>query len=1346
MKLHLPPPFLAALLTAFCSVPSITMAAPEVVTDANGYKTATYSDKEATSDIDVSVYTANDTIIFQLPKDVDANYFKNENISTDASVIIGSPGSTEINDSTGLIISNGYGNAVEFSGTVSGSGTIYRTGKGIGSAIIFSGDVTAYTGNIYIGTNEDVNFTLTFGGKTDAVQASATTSTQGVAGTGDITFGSASSKLVFNYSAAENPVYITNTISESGTTVNGSTLTLKGGADYKFTKSVKADIINVSGGSLTFKSEEVNVVSSQLNITHASVKAEASFTSNKTIIGNDATVKINAGGSLELSGHDVVGWNGGESAAEFILAGEEDALAKLIIKETGTDRTTTLGTNITMNGNTLFEGNNLNTWGAKLSVSGINNTVDVTNLSLRKELEITINDEGELTLGGSLSYHSEGATSGGKITKKGNGLLYLTAELQEDVPAISIEAGGLSITRYGVVVTEGKTDNEIAAQKNDIFNKAEADSQIETTGTGYILLNTDEYTLKEGDHSLAKNYKVDGGFSINGAGYDYDGGKRTFTVGADKMFLVTGALNVVSRAELLIDGGSVTAGSMALGHATVSGSGQKTYQGYLRMTSGSLSTGTISFNRDLANVIDITGGSVEFTAASALNRGSNTGSTINITGTDATAPVVLKATTTDWTLDGSGFTTTPTLGNIEIDDDNTHAITLKNVALSGSVVNNHLLTLDGAKGVNIASLGGTGDTDITGDDTDVFNVESVDSGMLTITGSATVNITGRGTANELDCLRSAGGTTNITTQTLTINGNGEFDSTHKDGLYIKNSTVNIGDGTQSTKVTVSRVEMGDATDQALVTYADDELNIAKNATLVVLGTDVTSGGNQYHKTGFLLGEWGKQSTLNIEGAVYAKDASVMVGDKEAIINVESGGVLATKGFRAQSDAADKTRHITLNVKDGAKLILGATGIGSNHKDYAVTFGNAEIGITAESSITENITLTSAQGTTFNTTLYTWNEAGDTVTAGTEGSKVTISGVISDSSEARGKLIKSGTGSLELSGNNTYSGGTEVQAGTLVATKGAALGNGGVVIKGGSVEITDGTAKITVGKRADDVDATINKSAAYSLDNGDVDAANDRISILNSRMIVESADDVTITHQIGGEQSKTKNDGDYASVLVNKGAGLLTTTNGYNNYAGLEAINGNINVLWSNTGFQGDLQYLLIEAERTVAVHTNADRIDSVANLAKLTVAEAATFGNNAKLHADLELQSGAEVSLGSGVVVEGTLTLGRDMTLDGAQYEALLQLKNEVEQRVVLFSNVDALKLSDAATFSTNSAVVDYTGAQDLSNFFSNVETGLYLLEFDQNVVYATLIPEPATTTLSLLALTGLAARRRRRR
>jgi autotransporter-associated beta strand protein len=63
----------------------------------------------------------------------------------------------------------------------------------------------------------------------------------------------------------------------------------------------------------------------------------------------------------------------------------------------------------------------------------------------------------------------------------------------------------------------------------------------------------------------------------------------------------------------------------------------------------------------------------------------------------------------------------------------------------------------------------------------------------------------------------------------------------------------------------------------------------------------------------------------------------------------------------------------------------------------------------------------------------------------------------------GKLIKQGTGALKLGGNNTWTGGTELAAGTLEATSAAAFGAGDLYVRGGTVIVNAANAVKVGGK-------------------------------------------------------------------------------------------------------------------------------------------------------------------------------------------------------------------------------------------------------------------------------------------
>ncbi|MGC3992380.1 MAG: autotransporter-associated beta strand repeat-containing protein [Chthoniobacteraceae bacterium] len=65
--------------------------------------------------------------------------------------------------------------------------------------------------------------------------------------------------------------------------------------------------------------------------------------------------------------------------------------------------------------------------------------------------------------------------------------------------------------------------------------------------------------------------------------------------------------------------------------------------------------------------------------------------------------------------------------------------------------------------------------------------------------------------------------------------------------------------------------------------------------------------------------------------------------------------------------------------------------------------------------------------------------------------LTVGGVIATGTTATA-LIKAGTGTLKLSGANTFTGGTTINAGTLTAANAAALGTGATTVSGGTLDL------------------------------------------------------------------------------------------------------------------------------------------------------------------------------------------------------------------------------------------------------------------------------------------------------
>lgn len=325
------------------------------------------------------------------------------------------------------------------------------------------------------------------------------------------------------------------------------------------------------------------------------------------------------------------------------------------------------------------------------------------------------------------------------------------------------------------------------------------------------------------------------------------------------------------------------------------------------------------------------------------------------------------------------------------------------------------------------------------------------NGVLVKNGAGTLTINGNVNVNRL----------NVTAGTTKLSGSAAKTLAL---LYGKASTIEIGEGIAETLVATTRLEFGDNSGGTSV------LNIKSGSTLAITGSNNASGDQAYKNASFVLSEWNNSTTATIEGNLLAKDAQLLRGDSAATINV-SGGTFAVKGFYAK---ASPGRAVTVNVSNDGKLILGSGGVtGIDAVNVTLTdstFAASE----SEISFSKNISLVGTG--TFSTTKYDFSSDGTSIAEGTGTADITLSGIISGD----GALKKIGAGTLTLSNANTYSGGTTIEGGALVAANADALGAGGVSVGAeaalklgaeavtvhglsgeGSVALADGTAASTL---------------------------------------------------------------------------------------------------------------------------------------------------------------------------------------------------------------------------------------------------------------------------------------------
>ncbi|EBR8330179.1 AIDA autotransporter-like protein ShdA, partial [Salmonella enterica subsp. enterica serovar Kentucky] len=740
------------------------------------------------------------------------------------------------------------------------------------------------------------------------------------------------------------------------------------------------------------------------------------------------------------------------------------------------DKTLTLSGSNTYTGGTTISGGTL--VATNVEALGTGNVTDNATLELSTGGDFANNIGGTgsvvksgdetLTLSGANSYTGGTTISGGTLVASNVEALG-TGDVTDNA-TLELNTGGdfdNAISGSGQVVKSG--DKTLTLSGANSYSGA-------TTISGGTLVATNVDALGSGDVTDDATLELNTGGTfdnaISGSGQVVKSGDETLTLSGTNTYsggtLISGGTLVASNVEALGTGDVTNDAVLELNTGgtfdnAISGSGQVVKSGDKMLTlsgANSYSGGTLISDGTLvaSNVEALGSGDVTNDAVLELNTGGTFDNVISGSGK------VEKSGDDALTLSGSNTYTGGTL----ISGGTLVASNVEALG-TGDVTDNATLALN-AGGDFTNNIGGTGRVEKSGDQTLTL------SGSNTYTGGTLIS-SGTLVATSVDALGTGNVTNNATLALNTggdfinnIGGTGRVEKSGDDALTLSGSNTYTG-GTLISGGTlvandVNALGTGDVTDNAalmLNTGGDFINNIGGTGRVEKSGDDTLtlSGSNTYTGGTLISGGTLVANDVNALGTGDVTDNATLalnaVGDFNNAIggsgkveksgddtltlsgsNTYTGGTLINGGTLVASNVealgtGDVTDDATLELNTGGKFDNAISGSGNVVKSGADT-------LTLSGSNTYTGGTTINDGTLVATSVDALGTGDVTDDATLE---LNTGGDFDNAISGSGQVVKSGDDTLTLSGSNTYTGGTLISSGTLVANDVNALGTGDV---------------------------------------------------------------------------------------------------------------------------------------------------------------------------------------------------------------------------------------------------------------------------------------------------------------